>query len=481
MIDVGAPHPLSPAQQRAYNGPGEQVRATARADAVVEEAPRPPRRLGHFVLGTPHIGEATAFFIDGLGFKISDQILNGVATFLRIESDHHNLLIQPASTSYLNHYAFEVDDVDAIGKAGTAVVAERADASVVGVGRHNLGSNIFWYLTDPAGTYFEFYSDMDQIVDDELWEREHLRRDWEGSDGPAGFSVWGPDRTPARVLQPASISTRSVPPAKHSAGTEALVDLGISGRRAILLASSRGLGRACAESIAREGVDVVVNGRTADDVESAVAEIGDRYAVRVQGVVGDSSTTEIHDALLEACPEPDIVLLNGEGPSPMPFDRIDEPALEASLRQSLIGPLMFVQRVVPGMRERGFGRIVAVSSAMVKSPNPMMSLSHGPRLGLTGVLKGLSKDLVAHNVTVNQLLPERFDTGRQQQMAELVMRFKGITYDEARAEQVASIKAGRLGRPDEFGDAFAFLCAAQSGYLSGQNLQLDGGSYEGVF
>ena len=133
------------------------------------------------------------------------------------------------------------------------------------------------------------------------------------------------------------------------------------------------------------------------------------------------------------------------------------------------------------MVERKFGRIVAVSSAMVKTPNPVMSLSHGTRLGLAGILKGLSKEMVAHNVTINQLLPERFDTGRQQQMAQLVMQFKGITYDEARAEQIASIKAGRLGRPDEFGDAFAFLCSAQAGYISGQNLQLDGGSYEAVF
>ena len=259
------------------------------------------------------------------------------------------------------------------------------------------------------------------------------------------------------------------------------MDLGISGRRAILLASTRGLGRACAESIAREGVDVVVNGRTAQDVTTAVAALSERYDVDVRGVVGDSSTTAVHDALLEACAEPDIVLLNGEGPPPKPFGRIDEAALSASLQQSLIGPLMFVQRVLPGMRTRGFGRIVAISSAMVKSPNPMMSLSHGPRLGLTGVLKGLSNDAVRDNVTINQLLPERFDTGRQQQMARLVMQAKGITYDEARAEQVASIRAGRLGRPEEFGDAFAFLCAAQSGYLSGQNLQLDGGSYDGVF
>jgi len=259
------------------------------------------------------------------------------------------------------------------------------------------------------------------------------------------------------------------------------MDLGIKGRSAVLLASSRGLGRACADAIAREGVAVVINGRTADDVDTAVEEIRTQFAVNARGIVGDSSTSEVQDALLAACPHPDIVLLNGEGPSPKPFDRITEDDLHASLQQSLVGPLMFVQRVLPGMCERGFGRIVAISSAMVKSPNPMMSLSHGPRLGLTGVLKGVSKDVVRHNVTINQLLPERFDTGRQQQMAHLVMRLKGITYDEARAEQVASIKAGRLGQPDELADAFAFLCSARSGYLSGQNLQLDGGSYEGVF
>ena len=259
------------------------------------------------------------------------------------------------------------------------------------------------------------------------------------------------------------------------------MDLGIRGRRAILLASSRGLGRACAESIAREGVHVVVNGRTAADVDTAVAELRDAYDVEVVGVVGDSSTEAVHDALLDACPEPDIVLLNGEGPLPTPFSRLGAEALDAAFQQAVVGPVSLLQRVVPGMVERRFGRIVAVSSAMVKTPNPVMSLSHGTRLGLAGILKGLSKDVVAHNVTVNQLLPERFDTGRQQQMAELVMKFTGVSYDEARAEQVASIKAGRLGRPDEFGDAFAYLCSAQAGYLSGQSLQLDGGSYEGVF
>lgn len=259
------------------------------------------------------------------------------------------------------------------------------------------------------------------------------------------------------------------------------MDLGIAGRRSILLASSRGLGRACAESIAREGVHVVVNGRTVADVDNAVAALRAAHDVEVSGVVGDSSTVEVHDALLDACPEPDIVLINGEGPPPTPFTRLSGDNLDEAFQQAVVGPVQFLQRVVPGMVERRFGRIVAVSSAMVKTPNPVMSLSHGTRLGLAGILKGLSKDVAAHNVTVNQLLPERFDTGRQQQMAELVMKLRGVSYDEARAEQIASIKAGRLGRPEEFGDAFAYLCSAQAGYLSGQSLQLDGGSYEGVF
>jgi len=259
------------------------------------------------------------------------------------------------------------------------------------------------------------------------------------------------------------------------------MDLGIAGRSAILIASSRGLGRACAESVAREGVNVIINGRTEADVTQAVEELRAAYEVTVTGVVADATAAEGRAALLAACPEPDIVLLNGEGPSPAMFDTLSEQQWAETAQRSMIAPLMFVQAVLPGMCERGFGRIVAISSAMVKSPNPIMSLSHGPRLGLTGVLKGLSKDAVKHNVTINQLLPERFDTGRQRQMAELAMLIKGITYEEARAEMIATIKAGRLGRPEEFGDAFAFLCSANAGYMSGQNLQLDGGSFEGVF
>ena len=262
---------------------------------------------------------------------------------------------------------------------------------------------------------------------------------------------------------------------------ECRMDLGIQGRCAILMASSRGLGRACAESLAREGVHLVINGRTPQDLQETCDKLRAAYAVNVTAVVGDATTTEVHDALLQACPEPDIVLLNSEGPTPRAFADIDAEAWADTLERTMTAPLLFVQRVIEGMQERKFGRIVAISSAMVKSPNPLMSMSHGPRLGLTGVLKGLSKTAVAHNVTVNTMLPERFDTGRQEQMAQIFMQLRGVTYEEARAQQIASINAGRLGRPEEFGDTFAFLCSAQASFISGQSIQLDGGSYVGVF
>lgn len=259
------------------------------------------------------------------------------------------------------------------------------------------------------------------------------------------------------------------------------MDLGLAGRTAILLGSSRGLGRACAESLAREGVHVVINGRSETDVQTTVQSLRDTYGIEVHAVIGDSTLAQVQDELLRVCPEPDIVLLNGQGPPPMPFEKSQDTDWDNALQQSLVAPLNFVRKVLPGMKERRFGRIVAVSSAMTKSPHSMMHLSIGSRLGLAGVLKSISKDVAKFNVTINQLLPERFDTDRQQQMAQVAMKLQGVTYDEARAQQVASIKAGRLGLPHEFGDTFAFVCSAQASYMSGQSIQLDGGSYEGVF
>jgi len=204
VVEATAPRALTPAQNRLVNGPGTASRVDSRAGAVADRTAT-PRRIGHVVLGTPHTARAVDFYANILGFRISDQILKGVATFMRVETDHHNLMIQPGPTSYLNHYAVEVDDFDSIGLAGTAVVRENPEASVVGVGRHNLGSNVFWYLTDPSGNMFEFFSDMDQIVDDDEWERVHRRLDWEGADGPAGFSVWGPKDPPRRFFDPPDI------------------------------------------------------------------------------------------------------------------------------------------------------------------------------------------------------------------------------------------------------------------------------------
>ncbi|MCE2764849.1 MAG: VOC family protein [Ilumatobacteraceae bacterium] len=206
VIDVTDPHPLTPGQARPFNAPGQRTRVDTRADAVLHTDPRPPRRIGHVVLGTPHTAKAVDFYVNLLGYRVSDSILNGLATFMRVESDHHNLMIQPGPTSYLNHYAVEVDDIDAVGLAGRAVVSERDDASVVGVGRHNLGANVFWYLRDPSGNMFEFFSDMDQILDDEVWARDFCKMDWEGADGPAGFSVWGPKDPPGVFFNPPDIT-----------------------------------------------------------------------------------------------------------------------------------------------------------------------------------------------------------------------------------------------------------------------------------
>lgn len=206
VIDVGSPHALTPSQAKAFNRPGQQTRSNMRAEAVRTTTPQPPRRVGHVVLGTPRMAEAVEFYVNILGYRISDQMLKGVATFMRVESDHHNLMIQPGPTSYLNHYALEVDDIDEVGLSGRAVLEDENTSSVVGVGRHNLGANVFWYLRDPAGNMFEFFSDMDQIVDEDDWQKNHCKLDWEGADGPAGFSVWGPKNPPTEFFSPPDIA-----------------------------------------------------------------------------------------------------------------------------------------------------------------------------------------------------------------------------------------------------------------------------------
>ena len=258
------------------------------------------------------------------------------------------------------------------------------------------------------------------------------------------------------------------------------MDLGLAGRKAIVCASSRGLGRACATSLAREGVSVFINGREAASLAQAADEIRAETAGDVTPVVADLDDAEARQRLVAACPDADILVNNNGGPPPGRFEDWDQAAWRAALEANLLAPTMLIRALLPGMKERRFGRIVNITSAMVKTPIAAMALSTTARSGLTALCKSLSKPAAAFNVTLNNLLPERFDTDRQISMAETVSKLTGVTFEEARAQQVASIAAGRLGLPSELGDACAFLCSAQAGFISGQNLQLDGGSYDGL-
>lgn len=258
------------------------------------------------------------------------------------------------------------------------------------------------------------------------------------------------------------------------------MDLGIAGRRAIVCASSRGLGRACALALAGEGVDVTINGRNAETLAATADAIRAATSVKVEMVVGELEAEQTRAALLQACPEPDILVNNNGGPSPGSHASWDRDAWIAALDSNMIAPALMIRSVIDGMVERRFGRIVNITSAMVKTPLPPMGLSTGARAGLTAFSKGLSRQVAHANVTLNNLLPERFDTDRQKFMAEMRAKLGGISVDEAYEEMKKSIAAGRLGRPEEFGAACAFLCSAHAGFVSGQNLQLDGGSYGGL-
>jgi len=258
------------------------------------------------------------------------------------------------------------------------------------------------------------------------------------------------------------------------------MDLGLDGRTAIVCASSRGLGLACAEALAREGVRPLINGRDADVLDEARRRIADTHHVEVSAVAGDIGDPATQQAILAACPEPDILVTNNSGPRPGRFaDWGRDDWLEA-IDANMLAPLSMIRLVLDGMVERRFGRIVNITSAMVKSPRAAMGLSTGARAGLTSMAKALSYEVASANVTINNLLPERIDTGRQLQMATRHAERAGITIDEAYEHMASTIAAGRLGRPEEFADTCAFLCSAQAGFISGQNLQVDGGSYPGL-
>lgn len=258
------------------------------------------------------------------------------------------------------------------------------------------------------------------------------------------------------------------------------MDLGITGRAAIVCASSRGLGEACATALSREGCRVFINGRDPDRLAQAQDRIEQATGRRPAAVVADIATEEGRAALVAACPEVDILVNNNAGPPPGRLEDWDRQAWLLALENNMLAPILLIREVLPGMRRRRFGRIVNITSAMVKSPGTGMGLSTAARTGLTALCKSISHEVAPDNVTLNNLLPERIDTGRQRYMAERMMADQGITLEEARRQIADSISAKRFGLPEEFADACAFLCSAQAGFISGQNLQLDGGSYHGL-
>ena len=225
---------------------------------------------------------------------------------------------------------------------------------------------------------------------------------------------------------------------------------------------------------------VYINGRHADKLQAVGDDVARKTGASVHAVAADITSPSGRAALLTACPEPDILINNNAGPPPGTMEDWTPEVWDRTVAAGMLSPIYLIQAVLPGMRSRKFGRIVNITSAMVKSPRPHMALSAATRTGLTAFSKAVSLEVARDNVTINQLLPERIDSPRQVEMTERMMKNQGIGWDKARALITETIAAQRFGTLREFGDACAFLCSAQSGFISGQNLQLDGGSSPGL-
>lgn len=258
------------------------------------------------------------------------------------------------------------------------------------------------------------------------------------------------------------------------------MDLGIAGRKAIVCASSRGLGRACALALAEAGVDLIINGRDEEQLaktEQTALALG----VSVSVVMADVSTEEGQAALFAACPEPDILVNNNGGPPFRDFREVDKEALLAGINMNMVTPLELIRACVDGMGERGFGRIVNITSSSVVSPIPGLDLSSGARAGLTSFLAGVARSVAATGVTINQIMPGAFDTDRLRGGFEFASKRTGKSPAELATSRAEGIPAKRFGQPEEFGAACAFLCSAQAGYITGQNLLIDGGAVNKAF
>ncbi|HTN66366.1 MAG TPA: SDR family oxidoreductase [Burkholderiaceae bacterium] len=259
------------------------------------------------------------------------------------------------------------------------------------------------------------------------------------------------------------------------------MDLGLQSKTALVCAASKGLGLACAEALAAEGVQLTIVARTEGPLEAAAASIRQRYQVEVKAVACDITTPEGRALALAACPQPDILVNNAGGPKPGDFRQWNREDWIAALDANMLTPIELIKATVDGMMARRFGRIVNITSAAVKAPIDILGLSNGARSGLTGFVAGLARQVSRHNVTINNLLPGPFDTERLRSTFEAQAARSNTSGAEVAEQWIARNPSGRFGAPDEFGHACAFLCSAKSGYITGQNLLLDGGEYRGVF
>jgi 3-oxoacyl-[acyl-carrier protein] reductase len=259
------------------------------------------------------------------------------------------------------------------------------------------------------------------------------------------------------------------------------LDLGIHGRKAIVCAASKGLGKGCAMALAREGVALAICARGAEALAATAHEIRDAFGVPVIAVACDVTTAEGRAQLLAACPEPDILVNNAGGPPPGDFRDWGRDAWIAALEANMLTPIELIKATLDAMLARRFGRIVNITSSAVKAPIHNLGLSNGARSGLTGFAAGLARRTAAHNVTINNLLPGAFDTDRQRANLASNAKSSGKSIEEVRSARLATIPAGRFGTIEEFGDACAYLCSAQAGYVTGQNVLIDGGAYPGTF
>lgn len=258
------------------------------------------------------------------------------------------------------------------------------------------------------------------------------------------------------------------------------MDLGIKGRKALVCAASKGLGRACAFSLAREGVDVTIVARTEGPLEATAEEIRKATGVTVTAVATDITSVEGRAKALAACPSPDILVNNAGGPPPGDFRDWEREDWIKALDANMLTPIELIKATVDPMMEQGFGRIVNITSGAVKAPIDILGLSNGARAGLTGFVAGIARKTVRKNVTINGLLPGPFDTDRLRANMKAVADKAGRPVEEVIEERAKGNPAGRFGDPAEFGEACAFLCGAHAGFITGQNILLDGGAFPGT-